>query len=119
MGIPIEKLSPKLKELIRKSDPTALYPVAGLRRPVAKPAAGGQGQDQEVETSKRGFRVCIVSFRTTLLDEHDNLRAAHKQLVDFITSYLGYSSDADPRLHWQYEQIVSKNRGTLVTIQEI
>ena len=45
-----------------------------------------------------------------LMDEHDNLKASLKPLVDAIAASLRLE-DKDPRLRWQYAQV--KTTGTL------
>lgn len=67
-----------------------------------------------------GYRISIISFRKKLVDEHDNLRMGCKPLVDAITRSLGFSSDDNPRLHWEYQQCKTEGRlGTLVKIEAI
>lgn len=64
------------------------------------------------------FRVSLIVVCRRRMDEHDNLRAACKPLVDAITESLGFSSDDDPRLQWNYDQLVAKGRvGTIVRIE--
>lgn len=114
----MKEIPQNVSESTKKRNPH-LYPVARLGGSGTKPAGRSEGQNKEVEASKTGFRCSIVSFRAKPLDEHDNLRFAHKALVDRITEWLGFKSDSDPRLEWEYHQIISKVRGTLVNIQRL
>lgn len=57
--------------------------------------------------------VLVVTFfvrKRKLMDEHDNLKASLKPLVDAIAASLRLE-DKDPRLRWQYAQV--KTTGTL------
>lgn len=59
-----------------------------------------------------------VRQRGRLMDEHDNLRAACKPLVDAIAASLGVPDD-DPRIRWQYsEAVTSGELGVIVMMEE-
>lgn len=59
-----------------------------------------------------------VRQRGRLMDEHDNLKAACKPLVDAIAASLGVPDD-DPRIRWQYsEAVTSGEPGVIVMIEE-
>lgn len=50
---------------------------------------------------------CVVTVTRVAprpLDGHDNLRSALKAVVDELAAQLGLSSDADPRVSWDYAQ---------------
>jgi hypothetical protein len=96
--------------------------VAELVRAESEHNQRGAGQDQSVEESPSGVRysILIVSYRKRLLDSHDNLRTAHKALVDRITERYGFQSDSDPRLQWHYAQIQTSGvTGTHVVITRV
>lgn len=54
--------------------------------------------------------VTLLVRKRKLMDEHDNLKASLKPLVDAIAASLRLE-DKDPRLRWQYAQV--KTTGTL------
>ena len=59
-----------------------------------------------------------VRQRGRLMDEHDNLKAACKPLVDAIAASLGVPDD-DPRIRWQYsEAVTSGELGVIVMMEE-
>ncbi len=97
-------------------------PVGGLDGPKSE-----QGQRRESKASGMvgieasvGCVITLTSYRRRLLDGHDNLMAAHKPLVDRITEDLGFSSDNDTRIKWEYQQIVTRGAtGTSVVISQI
>lgn len=95
------------------------YPVAGLQDPKREPDQRREGQDHQLDksTSGVGYRIAIISLRRRLADGHDNLRTGAKPLVDAITKTLGFASDDNPRLTWEYGQIVSGSEGTIVKIE--
>lgn len=124
-----DQLSPKLKKLIIHENPqdfdasgikTAKRSVVhSLADPQRKPYERSALQDQVMAGSQDclGFRVAIISLRKRMVDGHDNLRTGAKPLVDRITEWLGFKSDNDPRLEWDYHQIiVSGQPGTVVQI---
>jgi hypothetical protein len=93
--------------------------VGAVEGPKPKPDQGRKGQDPKLGSSSPSmvYRIglCVVSNRE--LDAHDNLRSACKPLVDAITASLGYASDSDARLRWEYGQLVSNGRpGVIVSI---
>lgn len=48
--------------------------------------------------------VCRVTRRSTgVLDSHDNLPSAFKNVIDEVAKWLGID-DADPRVRWEYAQ---------------
>lgn len=52
-------------------------------------------------------RIALIQFRRRLLDGHDAVAYSCKPLTDAIAQTLGVD-DADKRLHWQYEQVLTK-----------
>jgi hypothetical protein len=65
------------------------------------------------------YHITLTQHRRKLLDGHDNEAYALKPTVDFITKWLGFKSDSDPRLHWEYHQVkTTGNEGTQVLICE-
>jgi hypothetical protein len=96
--------------------------VAELVRAQPKPNQRRASQNPGVDCRAAlvGYGIFIISYRTRLLDSHDNLRTAHKALVDRITESLGFRSDNDPRLQWSYEQVKSASAtGTHVLITRL
>lgn len=93
-------------------------PVAGLQDPQRQPNQRRQGQDRQLDKSTEGvaIRVSIISIRKRRCDEHDNLKTGAKPLVDAITYSLGFQSDDDRRLQWDYHQVIGKPEGTIVVI---
>lgn len=93
-------------------------------RPPQSPQPRGrrEGEDRGMErpTPRVGYRVTLVQCRRKLLDAHDSMRFAVKPTVDFITAWLGFPSDDDPRLQWCYEQHKTRGQeGVLVHIEVI
>jgi len=69
-------------------------------------------------TPRLGYCVTIIQCRHRLLDAHDSLPFSVKPLVDCVTEWLGYASDSDPALRWEYGQIETKGQeGVIVRIQ--
>jgi len=94
--------------------------LAGLRAAVAKPRQRREGENRGVESGGAGmaYRVTLIQCRRRLLDSHDNARAACKKTVDLICEWLGFTSDADPRLTWDYAQHKTAGRQGVVVIIE-
>lgn len=111
-------------EFYAKNHPKALAhrqdkPVAGLRSKEPESDQRGKGQDRRVETSAGGiqYRVAFTVYRKRLLDGGDNDRSALKATRDSVADFLGFASDNDPRLIWEYHQIkASRDLGTHVLI---
>lgn len=95
--------------------------VAGLQDPKREPDQRSKIQDRQLEKGPKrmAIRVSIISVRKRFVDEHDNLRTGAKPLVDAITTSLGFTSDNDPRLHWEYGQVLGTKAGTIVKIEAI
>lgn len=120
-----DELNPELKARLIRENPDKLN-AAGLILAVggqkSEPVRRGKGEDRGVEKvrTRLAYRITIVSMRRRLVDEHDNLRAAYKPLVDRITTALRFFTDSDPRLEWNYSQVVIRGRpGTIVQIDPI
>lgn len=125
------KIEGKLRERIIRQlsqpDPYA-YRDNALRKPVAGLDSPKPEQERRkikagrMERSKKSVAivVTIVSYRRRRLDGFDNLRFAHKPLVDRITETLGFASDDDPRLRFECEQVITEGKtGTQVLITEL
>lgn len=113
----LRKLFPNISEdCIRQT-----LGVAGIPDPERKPDQRSQGQDRKLEkgTQGVGFRIALISIRQRLVDGHDNLRQGAKPLVDAITRFLDFASDSDPRLRWEYHQLIGNPRGTIVLIERL
>ncbi len=83
-------------------------PLSTLVQGVQEPARGKEGV---------AIRITLISCRRKLLDAHDNLPYAMKPICDAIAASIGLD-DADPRIQWQYEQILTKGEpGVLVHIE--
>lgn len=83
---------------------------------------GSEGFDSRMASGKDGvgYRITIISVRRKLCDAHDNLRTGAKALVDRITETLGFKSDDDPLLTWEYQQFKTEGQqGTIVKIEAI
>ena len=96
--------------------------LGAVGQPKRQPHQRSQSQDSKLESVPGclGYRVTIISCRRKLVDAHDNLRTGLKPLVDRITSSLGFSDDADPKLVWEYGQIETRGeQGTIVKITEL
>lgn len=94
-------------------------PVGALvpKKPKRDKGSGGQDPELGSRPPRLGYRVVIVRVGKRELDRHDNLRTACKPLVDAITAQLGFKSDNDPALHWEYGQVVSDaTPGCIVSI---
>jgi hypothetical protein len=121
MGIDLSKTNAKFKACIKESA-TDYRPVAGLQPQKPKPDKRGKKQNSQLEGSeeRRGFRIQLICVRRRLLDEHDNLRASLKAVVDRITYRLGFDDDADPLLHWSYGQTrTMEHEGVVVLIEPL
>lgn len=79
-------------------------------------------ENKELVQRQEGVAFCItiIVFGRKLMDKHDNLKSSVKPIVDSITAELGFRSDDDPLLHWQYGQVATDaETGCLVTIETI
>lgn len=112
------KLPGNVSESVKRRNPH-LFGMAGLPDPKRERSKPRQNKDPELEKSTRGvgYRVTIVSVRKRFIDAHDNLRTGSKALVDAITRTLGFSSDDNPRLQWEYGQVLGTKCGTIVKIE--
>lgn len=102
----------------------ALNPVVGAvqnpQRPPVPKRSQSQNRGLESGESCVGYRVGIVSVRRRRTDDHDHLRSGARPLVDAITRTLGFRSDDDPRLHWEYCQMLTEgDEGTIVRITHL
>ena len=89
-----------------------------LRSSESKSNNGRKSVHYQLDKSTSGveYRILIISCRTKLVDGHDNIRTMYKQLVDAITATLRFASDSNPRLHWEYGQVIGGEPGTIVKI---
>lgn len=101
------KLPENVSESVKRLNPDlfvgAMVPAIGESQPGRALVKDVSRREERPEGM--AFRVVLVSHRKRLLDEHDNLRHGMKPLVDAITETLGFKSDADPRLTWEYAQV--------------
>lgn len=107
-------------ESYRKRNPHLFSPVGGLVQSERERGKRCQGEDKRVGEVQEGvgFRITLISMRPRLVDGHDNLRTGLKPLVDRITEWIGFESDSDKRLEWNYEQFRTNGRtGTIVHIE--
>lgn len=107
-------------ESYRKRNPHLFGAMGAVENPKRKPSQRGEGENRKSDCCDSGlaFRVCIISCRRRLVDEHDNLRTGAKPLVDAIAKTLGFADDADPRLHWEYAQVLTTGQqGVIVKIE--
>lgn len=95
--------------------------VDGLQNPKRQCNQRRQGQDCQLDKSKEGvaFRVVIISIRRKLADAHENFRQGCKPLVDRITESLGFAADDNPRLQWEYHQLIGKPVGTIIVVERL
>lgn len=117
MNLTYEQLQSLLK---RPSMRDANPHLATVDNPQRQSNQRRESQDRCVESSENslGYCVTIISFRKRLVDGHDNLRTGAKPLVDQITEWLGFASDDNQRLTWQYSQVRTDGEpGTLVVVQ--
>lgn len=87
-----------------------------------KPVQRREGEDRRTfpAETRMGYCISLIQVRRRLLDEHDNLRISTKPTVDAITKWLGFSSDGDPLLRWEYGQIVTAgDEGMIVKIESL
>lgn len=111
----------KPNETVKRLNPH-MFGVGAVANPERKRDQRSSGKDQELGRRPSGLEYCvtIVSFRRKRVDGHDNLRTGAKPLVDRITETLGFASDDDPRLHWEYQQVITTGQeGTIVKIDEV
>ncbi len=88
-----------------------------------KPKQGERGESADsklVESPPSvGYCVTLIVCGRRRMDQHDNLRAACKPLVDAITKSLGFASDDTPLLEWRYDQITGPGQtGCIVKIEK-
>lgn len=114
----------------QRADNQALLAEVG-RRPRAvgaveakkpEPDQRREAQDRELGSVQEGvaYRISLIVFSRKKMDAHDNLRSAAKPIVDRITEDLGFGSDNDPRLTWEYHQITGPGKvGVIVKIETI
>ncbi len=117
MGINFNELPAKVQDRIRRDNPDVFRPMEAR---VAEPNRERGVQNQEPEKRENGVRFCItlIAIRRRLLDSHDNARSALKPLVDRITEWLGFRSDSDERLIWEYgQQKTEGTEGVMVKIE--
>lgn len=109
-----------VSETIKRLNP-AVFGMGALPDPKRKPDQRRKSQDRQLEEGEAsvGFRIVIISCRSRMADIHDNLRQGAKPLVDAICHSLGFASDSDPRLQWEYRQITGKPYGTIVLIERV
>lgn len=120
-----ESLSPELKRKLIRENPkdlnaAGIIPAVGAQKP--EPVRRGQSEDRGVEEVPTclGYRITIVSLCRRLVDAHDNLRFSYKPAADRIAAYLGFKSDDDPKLEWNYLRVLIKGApGTIVQIDPI
>ncbi len=91
---------------------------------VQEPQRGARREGQPGELvsvpARVGYRVTLTAYVRRNLDTRDNLRAAMKPLVDRITETLGFPSDDNPLLQWEYgQQLTHGGRGVAVRIETL
>lgn len=113
MNLPINP-----SEAFKKLNPH-IYGVARLPDPERKQNQRSQSEAGKLESGEERMAFCIsiISLRSRLVDEHDNLRTGAKPLVDSITESLGFDNDNHPGLIWRYGQVLSQTKGTVVVIE--
>lgn len=115
------KLPAHVSESVKRLNP-ALFGLGPVPDPKRQQDQRCEGQDRQLDKSPEGvgFRVTIVSLRKRLVDAHDNLRTGAKPLVDAITKTLGFASDDNPRLLWEYQQLQTAGEtGCIVKIETV
>lgn len=114
MGIPLEKLSEKLRRRIIADNPDVFRPVEAK---IAQPDQRGEGQNPQLETGPRrlAYRVSLVVLSRRAMDAHDNLPFSPKPLADAIAESLGLD---DAKIEWEYAQAkTSGAQGVVVKIE--
>lgn len=117
MSFTLNQFNEKFQKQIRAQ--LAPPPLASVPAQGAQSMQWGEGEDCRMETATAnvGVRVTFVQFRRRLLDGHDNLQFSLKPTTDRITAWLGFRSDSDPRLTWNYHQVQTRDEeGVLVKI---
>jgi hypothetical protein len=117
----------KLNELkgcksFRDRNSANLAALAAWSVAVAKPHQRSPREDCRMDSPAPGlgYRITLTQFRRKLMDGHDNLAYSAKPLVDQITTWLGYTNDADHGLHWEYgQQQTLGEEGMIVKIQSL
>lgn len=117
------ELDAKLKARLIRENPkdlnaAGIIPAVGAQKP--QPVRRGEGEDRGVAQVPHcvGFKITIIGLRKRLVDGHDSFAFSYKPLADRITEWLGFKSDADPRLEWNYRQItITGTPGTIVQIE--
>lgn len=107
-------LNPKewnVSESIKRLNPDVFTQVQDTeRKPNKKPTLDNQAQGQKSPQ----YRVYIISLRSRVISDGDNLIGGAKALRDKIAEFLGVD-DKDENIDWRYKQI-DVNRGDDNTI---
>lgn len=117
MGIDLSKTNAKFKACLPKD----FYgPVREMETKKSKSHQGRAGQNSDVASGqgRGGFRIQLIQLRRRLLDGHDNMRSACKPAVDRITHRLGFTSDNDERIVWEYHQLRTAGEEQLLVVIE-
>lgn len=95
---------------------------SALVRNAQAPQGSGKGLGaSRVEPDRSGRTKITVSLHARLrreFDEHDNLRASLKPLVDAVAGSLGVP-DNHPGITWEYGQSVSRMAPCVVVAMEV
>lgn len=111
-----------ISESTRKRNPHLFGAVGAVeanrpQRPTLPPLERNL-QKPEGGAASFGFRITCVALRKRLVDGHDAVEYSFKPLTDAIAASLGFKNDADPRLHWEYAQVLtSGEQGVIVKIE--
>lgn len=122
MGIKLSEIKDaKTRQRIRDHLAT-VAPVDSGKAKGPEPVRGSKSADCGTQPAKEclGYRITLVQYRRKKLDGHDSLAFSLKPTVDRITNFLGFTDDSDPRLQWEYHQVVTQGpEGTSVKIDAL
>lgn len=100
---------------ITKANPNMARMVPEVRKQNPRPALVKDAPRQQAVRSGVEVSVTLIAVRKGKLDD-DNAIASCKHLRDCIARTLGVD-DADPRVRWEYGQVIGTRRGTIVKVE--
>lgn len=119
---------------VSRLDPGVGSQPAGPQHSQVEAGKGGQGRSRRgagpgrkarvAQPRRRGSQgpgrariaITLIVIRSRLLDD-DNSIVGCKSLRDAVAEWIGLD-DGDPALMWSYQQVVGRQPGTIVLIQE-
>ena len=112
------KLREKILQADRQQNPRPVRALeANGTEPAPARALDRRGTKHQGGAGGVAVRITCIALRRRLVDRHDGVAFACKPLTDAIAKTLGVD-DADPRLDWEYGQVVTRGKqGVLVKVE--